>query len=444
MRSYRVLAVTCGVLFGLWSLQAQAVPSFARQTGMPCEVCHTVFPELTPFGRLFKLNGYTLTGLPQIEAGQGKALKINASPPLSAAIQVALSHENKRPPAYQNNNVEFPRQMSLFYAGEISPHMGAFMQWTYEQRSAGSSFQWDNTDIRYANHFTLWGQDQLYGLTLNNNPSVEDVWNDTPAWGYPWIHSGEEPYDRVVNGAPAAPSLMLDNLGQNVAGLGAYTLLDNEWYADVSFYRTAIQGNLMEPVGAGGGALAGTLDSINGVAPYWRLAWQHQFDDSYLEIGTLGMQTQGLDILHNSDTYTDIGVDSQYELPVRADLLAVHVLYLEEHQAYGATAANGAIPVNSNDHLADAHIDGVWHFRHMAETAIAYDRWSGTNDTGLYAWSNNPEGSPDTDYWTAEVAYLPWENTKFGVQYRMYTRYVGSTVNVSNDNYTFLYAWLVW
>ena len=35
---------------------ANAVPSFARQTGMNCVACHTSFPELTPFGREFKLN----------------------------------------------------------------------------------------------------------------------------------------------------------------------------------------------------------------------------------------------------------------------------------------------------------------------------------------------------------------------------------------------------
>ncbi|MHB1952027.1 MAG: hypothetical protein ACYCQK_11230, partial [Acidiferrobacteraceae bacterium] len=289
MQSGRVAGAVIGILLGVWSFEAHAVPSYARQTGMPCEVCHTVFPELTPFGRLFKLNGYTLTGLRQIESQQGQELKINASPPLSAMIQVALSHEGKRAPTKQNNNVEFPRQLSLFYAGEVSPHMGTFMQLTYEQKAAGSSLQWDNTDIRYANHFSLWGQDQIYGLTLNNNPTVEDVWNDTPAWGYPWIHSSEKAYDRMANGAPGAPSALIDSVGANVAGLGAYTLLNNAWYADVTFYRTAIQGNLTEPVGAGGGALAGTLDSINGLAPYWRLAWQHQFNDSYLEIGTFGM-----------------------------------------------------------------------------------------------------------------------------------------------------------
>jgi hypothetical protein len=38
---------------------AQALPSFARQTGQPCGTCHTDFPALTPYGRCFKLLGYT-------------------------------------------------------------------------------------------------------------------------------------------------------------------------------------------------------------------------------------------------------------------------------------------------------------------------------------------------------------------------------------------------
>ena len=28
----------------------------------------------------------------------------------------------------------------------------------------------------------------ILGVTLNNNPTVQDVWNTTPAWGFP--HSG--------------------------------------------------------------------------------------------------------------------------------------------------------------------------------------------------------------------------------------------------------------
>jgi hypothetical protein len=55
------LAMSAGVFvavaLGMLTTPAHAVPSFARQTGLACEACHTVFPELTPFGRQFKANG---------------------------------------------------------------------------------------------------------------------------------------------------------------------------------------------------------------------------------------------------------------------------------------------------------------------------------------------------------------------------------------------------
>ena len=43
---------------------AHALPSFARQTGQPCSTCHTDFPGLTPYGRLFKIKGCTTGGGP--------------------------------------------------------------------------------------------------------------------------------------------------------------------------------------------------------------------------------------------------------------------------------------------------------------------------------------------------------------------------------------------
>src|SRR5450432_1106697 len=58
---------------------AEAVPSFARQTGQPCAACHTAFPELTPFGRRFKLSGYTLQG--------GDSML----PPVAAMVQSTLT-----------------------------------------------------------------------------------------------------------------------------------------------------------------------------------------------------------------------------------------------------------------------------------------------------------------------------------------------------------------
>src|SRR5438477_6592271 len=48
-------------------VSARAVPSYARQTGLACEACHTVFPALTAFGRTFKASGYTLFNTLQVQ-----------------------------------------------------------------------------------------------------------------------------------------------------------------------------------------------------------------------------------------------------------------------------------------------------------------------------------------------------------------------------------------
>ena len=64
--------------------RAYAVPGFAQQTGQPCTTCHigSFGPQLTPFGREFKIGGYTQTG------GEGLASRI----PLSAMLLSSFTH----------------------------------------------------------------------------------------------------------------------------------------------------------------------------------------------------------------------------------------------------------------------------------------------------------------------------------------------------------------
>ena len=56
--------VLAGFLLIGFAPPAKALPSYARQTGQPCGTCHTDFAGLTPYGRLFKLGGYTAGGGP--------------------------------------------------------------------------------------------------------------------------------------------------------------------------------------------------------------------------------------------------------------------------------------------------------------------------------------------------------------------------------------------
>jgi hypothetical protein len=63
-----VVVLTACLFFSLASItkkSAYAVPSFGHQTGLSCTVCHTVFPELTPFGRTFKMNGFAFSNQTQ-------------------------------------------------------------------------------------------------------------------------------------------------------------------------------------------------------------------------------------------------------------------------------------------------------------------------------------------------------------------------------------------
>ncbi|MEK6538636.1 MAG: hypothetical protein AABZ46_05880, partial [Nitrospirota bacterium] len=49
--------------FILSAHDAEAVPAFARQTGLSCSTCHFQhFPALNAFGRSFKAGGYTMVG----------------------------------------------------------------------------------------------------------------------------------------------------------------------------------------------------------------------------------------------------------------------------------------------------------------------------------------------------------------------------------------------
>lgn len=194
--------------------RTQAVPSFSRQTGLKCSVCHSNPPELTAFGRKFKLEGYTLTDKKTDTTIQGKALRISREFPISAMILLSETATNTTVPGTQNGTAGFPQQLSLFLAGEMSPYLGGMVQVTYDHSSDHITL--DNTDVRYAKHTTLGSKDLLYGLTVNNSPTVEDVWNSTPSWGIRGCpprallhpapsHSSPEGWHRMLPGSAPTP-----------------------------------------------------------------------------------------------------------------------------------------------------------------------------------------------------------------------------------------------
>ena len=106
--------------------------------------------------------------------------------------------------------------------------MGAFAQVTYDP--VGNAFAWDNVDIRYAKTGIISGTNIVYGITANNNPSVQDAWNTVPAWIFPYM-------DTAVGPAPGFGTMLgTSAYGQQVGGVGAYVWINSSIYAEFSAY----------------------------------------------------------------------------------------------------------------------------------------------------------------------------------------------------------------
>ena len=360
-----------GVLFvlALYASAAQAVPSFARQTGMACAACHTVYPELTPFGREFKLNGYVTDNLKQIKGvtmERRETLSLNSLPPLSVMLQVSYTHTATALPdsgitgaLAKDGEILFPQQVSFFYAGKIADNLGAFMQLTYD--GAEDHFGLDNTDIRYARYFLLEGgegdsaaQDAvaskhsvLFGVTLNNNPTVQDPWNTTAAWGFPYSGSSVAPSPNASTKIDSGTA----GIGQNAAGIGAYVWLDHAFYAELSAYSAAKTGGA-HPLDSTQGAV------MKGLAPYWRLGYEYRWDRHSFFVGTYGIAAgiqpgNGFALSGPVDRYTDVAEDVQYQFIGDQHLLTVLGTYIHENQRLNASFAD-ALASNTNDTLKTA------------------------------------------------------------------------------------------
>lgn len=504
-------AVVISAISGI-SSPANALPSYARQTGQPCGTCHTDFPGLTPYGRKFKLLGYTVGGGPyrttlfrqfpefkpdpldsNARANAAKSAATKKSdlskngqiatgqsdtwiPPISmmAIVGYTNTQTSQTPPcgAYKCNDNIVAAPVSLFYGGAITDHIGAFAQLTYnnapfgaldpQDPNASHQWSWDNIDIRYANTAKLGNLDVIFGITANNNPSVQDPWNTTPAWGFPYAASNVAP-------GPATGTLIDGAFAAQVVGAGAYAFINDLLYLELSGYRT-VNYDALNKLGINPFDAPGKFD---GIAPYWRVAVEPHWGNHWLEFGAFGMsarvrpwdQTQ-LDpngfyqnvTLDQADRYTDTAFDAQYQYQGSNYWFTLRGTYIHEKQTLDATFANGGSsnPTNTLDT-----------FRGLASLAYGNDNrvvltgqyfnTQGSSDTTLYQLTSqfDPNGtvqnSPNSNGYIFEIAYIPfissqspvwpWANMRVGLQYTYYNKFDGDTVFAHNNNTLFGYIW---
>lgn len=484
-----IVSTTFGVVYFGASDPASALPSYARQTGAACGACHTDFPALTPFGREFKLGGYTMGGgkfrstlFPQgdpaktsesklpTKAPSSDTSQINPyAPPISMMAIVGFTHtqasQDPTGSPYSSNDNVVVAPVSLFYGGAITDHIGAFAQLTYNNARFGAQdpanpntsklWTWDNTDVRYANKGMLGGMNFVYGITANNNPSVQDAWNTTPAWRFPYAVSNIAP-------TPGAGTLVDGAFASHVGGVGAYAWINSLVYLELSGYRT-INPNAQAKLGADPFRSPGMFD---GVSPYWRVAVEPHWGNHWLEFGAFGMSARvhpwtfatdpsGFytnDTFTQTDRYNDVAFDTQYQYQGPNYWITLRGVYIHENQTLDATFANGLStnPTNVLNTLRMSASLAYGNDNRVVLTGQYFDTW-GTSDPLLYA-ANTSGLSPNSNGFIAEIAYIPfsssvapvwpWANARIGLQYTYYNKFDGTTLNAHDNNSIFLHAWI--
>jgi hypothetical protein len=453
------------------SEDASALPLFARQTGQECIACHLSFPELTNYGRMFKLTGYTIgerTGVPLSMMGIVSVSKI-ADKGLGAGND---------PGQYPKDGQIALESGSIFYGGKITDHLGLFGQWTYNNLNANIdpvtqkvSFNGhssvDNTDLRYSNRFDMNGKDVIYGFTLNNNPTAQDVFNTTPAFGFPFQTSktaGGWNVNQSGSGINVPPvATQLESMGQQVIGLGAYTYINRHVYGELAAYRTADK--MFSVFRAGTDRTADV--SVKGYNPYWRVAYTHDWGANSVAVGTYGMisrvNTVNTDPSSPVDRFRDIGFDAQFQHIGDPHAFSGQLNWIREKQDWDAATHLGVDRDNPTSYLNTFKAKATYYYQRKYGATASY--FTSNTSADCLQYSNNPAcpggagmgtnlaDKNDTRGYMFELNYLPIQNVRIALQYTMFTKLQGmssgyalgpDTVTLRNpkdNNLLYLYTW---
>jgi hypothetical protein len=407
-----VLSLTVG--------KAEAVPAFAVQTGQACIACHVggFGPQLTPLGREFKLEGYTM------RSGTDFTLPISAIA-VASYLQTAKDVAFAPAPHFGTNDNVALDKLSLFLAGGYGDHFGGLSQFTYF--GVGDALAWDVLDLRAVDHTTIDGNDVLFGLSLNNSPGVEDAWNTLPAWGFPYTRTALAP-------SPGTVTIMAGTLAQTVLGLNAYAWWNSSIYTEAGLYMSPSRGFLSAM-----GVASGESSSIVGSAPYLRAAYQRNYDAQNFEIGIFGFfpSLQGSPIsTGKTNDYQDIGIDASYQFTGDgANIYQVNAVYTNEHQSLNVSSL--LHQSNPSDTLDDFRVDASYYWQNMiGGTVQVFDSW-GSTDRLLYA--GNSAFKPDSTGVVFQLDGTPFGvkpsslgtrfNVRAGLQYTLYTKFNGASSN---------------
>ncbi len=421
---------------------SDAVPSMGRQTGKQCATCHTVFPELTPYGRQFKLLAYSQSTAEQAaESMFGKV-------PISALLQVSrtstknVSSGGSTPEDFPRDRQTIVQGAGLYYGGKITENSGGLVQYFYD----GIEKKWKTEmfDVRWANTVTAGGKDVILGFTVSNSPTLTDIYNSTPNWSFPHTDTAAI--------QPNAAAMVDMTLASKVGGPGAYALWNELLYGEVAFYRTNKTG-VFRPLGWGNERDV----RVKGYAPYWRFALQKELDQHNFSLGTYGLITNTHldpdDPATPTNRFRDVAFDGQYQYITRAHQFSAQATWIRERQRLNA-AFDAGMASNPSNSLQTFRAGAHYFYQRKWGGGFQYFQTRGDPDDLRYntgaAVTGSINGSPNNKGWTTELNYLPVQNVKLAVRYTSYSQFNGAGANydsfgrnAKDNNSVYLLGWIL-
>jgi len=166
---------------------SNAMPGFARQTGMSCSTCHYQhFPSLNPFGRAFKASGYTTTGAQSMIEDEILSLPVTLNASLITKVRYqkrngdtgATGGATGSVGALNKGQTQFPDEGSILLGGRAGEHIGFLIETQIIDNTA-PAFASYKMPIVYGNEYKFLlipfktdSQGPAYGFELLNTGAL--------------------------------------------------------------------------------------------------------------------------------------------------------------------------------------------------------------------------------------------------------------------------------